>query len=57
MSRNLLFCKWAITILLKLSESPKRPSELKKEINGISERILYNRLKILTDIGLIEKKF
>jgi DNA-binding HxlR family transcriptional regulator len=55
MSRNLLSCRWAITILLKLSESPKRPSELKKEINGISEMILYNRLKILTDIGLIEK--
>ncbi len=42
-------------ILLKLSEKPKRPSELRKEIPGINEKLLYERLKILTGMGFLKK--
>lgn len=55
MKKPLLFCKWALMILLKLSKKPKRPSELKKEIPGINEKQLYERLKIMTELGLIKK--
>jgi len=55
MKRPLLFCKWALMILLKLSEEPKRPSELRKEITGINEKQLYERLKIMTGLGILKK--
>lgn len=54
--RHLLYCKWALKIIERLSEGPKRPSELKKEINGISDRILYSRLNSMCALGLLVKR-
>jgi DNA-binding HxlR family transcriptional regulator len=55
MGKPLLSCKWALMILLKLAEKPRRPSELKREIKGVTEKILYTRLKVMTQLGLIKK--
>lgn len=54
--RHLLYCKWALKIIERLSTGPKRPSELKKEINGISDRILYSRLHSMCAAGLLIKR-
>jgi len=55
MKRPLILCKWALLILLKLSKEPKRPSQLLKEIPEINEKLLFERLKALTNLGLIRK--
>ncbi|MEJ5173536.1 MAG: winged helix-turn-helix transcriptional regulator [Hydrogenothermaceae bacterium] len=54
--RNLIFCKWALSILRCLLEGPKRPSQIKREILDITDRILYDRLNKLLKIGLIKKR-
>jgi DNA-binding HxlR family transcriptional regulator len=56
MARNLLACKWALQIVVELVHSPKRPSELRRRIEGIEERVLFDRLKRLTEAGLLRKK-
>ncbi|MEM4408571.1 MAG: winged helix-turn-helix transcriptional regulator [Candidatus Caldarchaeum sp.] len=55
MEKSLLTCKWALEITLALLDSPRRPSELLREINGISERVLYERLNALVDAGFLGK--
>lgn len=54
--RTLLECKWALQIIKNLAEGPKRPSELLKNISGLSERVLYHRLKALESKGIIGKE-
>ena len=54
--KTLLECKWALQILKNLAEGPKRPSELLKLINGLSERVLFDRLRALERAGVIYKK-
>ncbi|MEZ0344902.1 MAG: winged helix-turn-helix transcriptional regulator [Caldimicrobium sp.] len=54
--KTLLECKWALQILKNLAEGPKKPSELLKNIPGISNRVLYQRLKVLIDADIIFKK-
>ncbi|BAU23802.1 transcriptional regulator [Caldimicrobium thiodismutans] len=54
--KTLLECKWALQILKYLAEGPKRPSELLRIISGISERILFDRLRALEREGIIYKK-
>ncbi|RLJ70854.1 HxlR family transcriptional regulator [Hydrogenivirga caldilitoris] len=53
--RSLLYCKWAIQIVLNLIEGQKRPSELQRAIEGIRERVLYDRLSKLLKGGLLGK--
>ncbi|MDQ7038044.1 MAG: helix-turn-helix domain-containing protein [Aquificota bacterium] len=56
MELNLLSCKWALRIVLELLDSPRRPSELKRVIKGIEERVLFDRLRRLLRAGLIRKE-
>ena len=48
--------KWTIMILLCLEETPKRFNELKKVIDGISQKVLTENLRSLERDGLILRK-
>ena len=48
--------KWTIMILLCLEKTPKRFNELKKVINGISQKVLTENLRSLERDGLILRK-
>jgi len=51
--------KWSILIICTLAEAPQsklRFSELKKEINGISQRMLTATLRNLERDGLVKRK-
>jgi len=50
---DLLSGKWKLLILFQLSPQPLRPSELKKVIPDISEKMLIQELKTLCDNGLV----
>lgn len=45
--------KWKAVILWLLSEKPYRFGELKRQLPGISERILINQLKEMESDGII----
>jgi DNA-binding HxlR family transcriptional regulator len=48
--------KWKILILYRLSlNTLKRYSELRKELGGISEKVLSNQLKDLENDGLVQR--
>lgn len=45
--------KWKILILRNLLEHPWRFNELRKDLNGISQKVLTENLRALEDDGLI----
>jgi DNA-binding HxlR family transcriptional regulator len=47
--------RWKGTILWRLSEGPKRTSELRRSIPEITERMLIRHLQELTADGIIER--
>lgn len=48
--------KWKAVILWLLSERPHRFGELKRQLPGISERILINQLREMEQHGIILRK-
>ncbi|HKL39206.1 MAG TPA: helix-turn-helix domain-containing protein [Cryomorphaceae bacterium] len=53
---DLLSGKWKLLILFQLAPQPLRPSELKRLIPDISEKMLIQELKTLCDNGLVARK-
>lgn len=48
-------CKWSVSILMAIGKGINRPGALQRDIEGISVKILSERLRKLTDYGLIAK--
>lgn len=48
--------KWKLFILARLTDGAKRPSELRQELPGISQRILTKELKELVADGLAARE-
>lgn len=45
--------RWTLDILQLLLEKPRRFSEIRQAIPGLSERVMWERLRELTQAGLI----
>ncbi|MGK6320295.1 winged helix-turn-helix transcriptional regulator [Sphingomonas sp. DT-204] len=48
--------KWKTVVLAWLKEEPQRYGDLRGRIEGISDKVLTERLKELEQLGLIQKK-
>jgi DNA-binding HxlR family transcriptional regulator len=48
--------RWKGTILWRLEEGPKRTSELKRSIPGITERMLIRHLQELVADGIVKRE-
>ncbi|OOG27809.1 transcriptional regulator [Thioalkalivibrio denitrificans] len=48
-------CKWSVSVLLSVGEGINRPGALERHIEGISTKVLSERLRKLTSYGLLEK--
>jgi DNA-binding HxlR family transcriptional regulator len=48
--------RWTLEILELLLEKPCRFSEIRHAIPGLSERVMWERLRELTDVGLITRQ-
>lgn len=48
--------KWRIGILWSLRDKPRRFSELKRDVAGISEKMLIQELKHLQNLNVISRK-
>lgn len=53
---DILKGKWKTIILYQLKDAPKSLSELEKEIEGISQKMLLEQLRELIQFGLVIKK-
>ena len=54
---NILASKWAIRVVYTLSSGTKRYGELRKSIDGITEKALTDTLKHLERHGLLKRKY
>lgn len=57
-SRNLLELlaeKWAILVIFRLSQKSSRTAELRREIGGVSEKMLIQTLRKLERHGIIDR--
>lgn len=53
---DIIGCKWSLVVIDAVKRGKRRPGEIKRSIEGISEKVLGERLKKLTRYGLIERK-
>ena len=56
LAHSLIGGKWKLKILWHILQGDNRFSELKKEIPGISEKVLYSNLKELEDAKLLYRE-
>ena len=52
---DVIGCKWSVSVLLAVATGINRPGMLEKHIDGISTKVLSERLRKLTVYGLLEK--
>jgi DNA-binding HxlR family transcriptional regulator len=49
-------CKWSVSVLCAVAEGVTRPGALERHIQGISTKVLSERLRKLSAYGLLSKK-
>ena len=52
---QLIWSKWKLLIMRNLLERPWRFNELKKSLNGISQKVLTDSLRSMEDDGIITR--
>ena len=53
--QEVLKCKWAQLILSAIQEGQCRPSSIERSIDGLSHKILHQRLEKLTRLQVVER--
>ncbi len=48
--------KWKALIIAKIACGPKRPSQLRKELPGINQRVLNAALRELSEDGIVQRE-
>ncbi len=49
-------CKWSVSVLQAIAAGVSRPGALERHIQGISTKVLSQRLRKLTGYGLLSKQ-
>lgn len=49
-------CKWSVSVLLAVGQGINRPGALERHIDGISTKVLSERLRKLSAYGLLDKQ-
>lgn len=49
-------CKWSVSVFVAVEQGINRPGVLERHIEGISTKVLSERLRKLTAYGLLHKK-
>lgn len=53
---RLLADKWTIPIVHTLAHGPRRPGDLRRELAGVSQKMLTQTLRSLEKQGIVERK-
>jgi DNA-binding HxlR family transcriptional regulator len=56
MVESIIGCKWSLSVLTAIRNKVCRPGEIEKLCNGMSSKVLYERLRKLERFGLIERQ-
>lgn len=52
---DVIGCKWSVSVLQAINDGVQRPGALERHIEGISTKVLSERLRKLTAYGLLTK--
>ena len=52
---DVLGCRWTVSVLRAVSKGVRRPGALERHIDGISTKVLGDRLKQFTKAGIFER--
>ena len=52
---DIVGCKWSVSVLMAVEQGVNRPGALERHIDGISTKVLSERLRKLTNYGLLDK--
>lgn len=52
---DVIGCRWTISVLRAVSRGVKRPGALERQIEGISTKVLNDRLRNFTRSGILER--
>jgi len=52
---DVIGCKWSVSVLKAVASGVSRPGALERHIEGISTKVLSERLRKLSDYGLLTK--
>jgi len=52
---DVLGCRWTISVLGAVAKGIRRPGALERHINGISAKVLSDRLRHFTRVGVFER--
>lgn len=53
---EIIGCKWSVSVLMAVRDGVRRPGQLERSIEGISTKVLSERLRKLTAYGLLAKE-
>jgi DNA-binding HxlR family transcriptional regulator len=53
---DVIGCKWSVSVLTHVGKGIHRPGELERSIEGISTKVLSERLRKLVEYDLLDKK-
>ena len=53
---DVLGCRWSVSVLLTVGRGVNRPGKLERHIEGISTKVLSDRLRTFTRAGIMERR-
>lgn len=56
MVESIVGCKWSLAVLAQIRAGTSRPGELERAIEGLSKKVLNERLRKLLRFGIIDKR-
>lgn len=56
MVEQIVGCKWSLTVLSLISAGVHRPSAMQRQVEGLTAKVLNERLRKLERFGIIERR-
>lgn len=55
MVENIIRCKWSLSVLSLIQQGVNRPGAMEKSVEGLTTKVLNERLRKLMRFGILEK--
>lgn len=56
MVEDIVGCKWSLSVMRLVRDGVKRPGAMQKAVNGLSTKVLNERLRKLQRFGIVDKQ-
>jgi DNA-binding HxlR family transcriptional regulator len=56
MVEDIVGCKWSLTVLQLISTGVSRPGAMQRQVQGLTAKVLNERLRKLARFGIIERE-